>query len=151
MTENDLTVKFAGGKVNIRVAVWIEKDGQLLVSTFPDGKISLPGGRIGFGENSIEAIKREVWEETGTEFLSPELFAIVENFFELDVVFHEYLFIYRGEIDFQCINDNPDDESQIISWIAIDEIKKLKPHCLQQLVGVCEHNQVLHIINHDSN
>ena len=147
--ENDLTIEFAGGKVNVRVAAWIEKDGRLLVSTFPDGTISLPGGRIGFGENSIEAVKREMWEETGTQFLNPELFAIIENFFELDVAFHEYLFIYRGEIETQCVLDNPDDDAQFISWIPIEEVKKLKPHSLQQLVGKCVNNQVLHFINKD--
>jgi len=148
--ENDLTIAFAGGKVNVRVAVWIEKDNQLLVSTFPDGSISLPGGRIGFGENSVEAAKREVWEETGAEFLNPELFAIIENFFELDVDFHEYLFIYRGEIDAGSIHDNPDDDAQVISWISVDEIDKLKPDSLRKLVGQQSNSQVLHIINDDS-
>ena len=146
---NDLTIAFAGGKLNVRVAAWIEKDDQLLVSTFPDGSISLPGGRIGFGENSVEAAKREVWEETGAEFLNPELFAIIENFFELDVAFHEYLFIYRGEINTPSIQDNPDDDAQVISWIPLDEIDQLKPHVLQDLVGQRTSNQVLHFMNYD--
>ena len=147
--ENDLTIAFAGGKVNVRVAAWIEKDDQLLVSTFPDGSISLPGGRIGFGENSVQAIEREIWEETGTTFSNPKLLAIVENFFELDVAFHEYLFIYQGEIDIHSISDDPNDASQVISWVSINEVKKLKPLSLQQLVGQCTNNQILHYINHD--
>ena len=146
---NDLTIKFANGMINVRVAAWIEQDGQLLVSTFPDGTISLPGGRVAFGENSTDAVLREMLEETGAILLNVRLLAIIENFFELDVSYHEYLFIYTGNVGEQPMYDNPDDDAQVISWIPIDEIKTLKPHSLQQLVGKQHEKQVLHIINQD--
>ncbi len=44
----DLTLEIAEGKLNIRVAAWIEYEDQILVSTFPDGSISLVGGRLKF-------------------------------------------------------------------------------------------------------
>jgi len=147
--KNDLTIEFAGGKLNVRVAVWIEKDNQLLVSTFPDGTISLPGGRIAFGENSLTAIKREMLEETGASLLNPELFSIIENFFEIEVPYHEYLFIYKGNTGEQKIYDNPDDEEQVISWIPIEEVRKLYPRCLQSLVGKQKEDKVIHLINQE--
>nr|WP_277606304.1 NUDIX domain-containing protein [Acinetobacter sp. NIPH 2699] len=59
------------------------------------------GGRLKFAETTFEGIQREVLEETGEDFISPVLFAIVENFF-CDVVsqeqFHEFLYIYKGRI-----------------------------------------------------
>ena len=43
----DLTLNTDTGKLNIRVAAWIEDQSNILVSKFPDGVISLPGGKIG--------------------------------------------------------------------------------------------------------
>ena len=145
--KNDLTIETPDGKLNVRVAAWVEKDNQLLVSTFPDGTISLPGGRVAFGENSLEAVEREMLEETGVSLLDVNLFAIIENFFKFEVPFHEYLFIYKGNIGKQQVYDNPDDENQIISWIPIEEVKKLKPYLLQTLVGRQQNAEVIHLIN----
>ncbi|SDK89092.1 hypothetical protein SAMN04488098_108110 [Alkalibacterium thalassium] len=38
----DLTLNTDIGKVNVRVAAWIENKGRILVSQFPDGVVSLP-------------------------------------------------------------------------------------------------------------
>ena len=63
--EYDLTIDTSTGKLNVRVAAWIEQNNEILISSFPDGNISLPGGRVKFGETSLEAITREIMEETG--------------------------------------------------------------------------------------
>lgn len=101
----DLTLDIAEGKLNIRVAAWIKHEDQILVSTFPDGSISLVGGRLKFSETTLEGIQREVLEETGEYFNSPVLFAIVENFFYDPVVgrnFHKFLYIYKGDIQIKA-------------------------------------------------
>lgn len=77
----DLTLNTDTGKLNIRVAAWIESRNNIPVSKFPSGIISLPGGRVKFSETTIEATKREVLEETGKELYEIELFSIIENFF----------------------------------------------------------------------
>jgi 8-oxo-dGTP diphosphatase len=47
---------------------FIERDGQVLIVFFPDGRLDFPGGRIEEGESDlIEALKREVREETTLE------------------------------------------------------------------------------------
>jgi len=133
----DLTLEIAEGKLNIRVAAWIEHEDQILVSTFPDGSISLVGGRLKFSETTLEGIQREVLEETGEYFNSPVLFAIVENFFYDPVVghhFHEFLYIYKGQIH-QAKAFYLDDaaEAQVISWMPKHEIKlqTAKARCLK--------------------
>lgn len=52
----DLTLDIAEGKLNIRVAAWIEHEDQILVFTFPDWSISLVGGRLKFSETTLEGI-----------------------------------------------------------------------------------------------
>jgi 8-oxo-dGTP pyrophosphatase MutT (NUDIX family) len=77
----DLTLNTYLGKVNVRVAAWIENKGRILVSQFPDGVVSLPGGRVKFSETTTEAIQREIVEETGEHLEEIELFSVIENFF----------------------------------------------------------------------
>lgn len=94
----DLTLDTDSGKLNIRVAAWIESQNSLLVSKYVDGIISLPGGRVKFSETTSEAVKREVLEETGENFYDVELFSVIENFFlekQSKKDFHEFLFVYK--------------------------------------------------------
>ncbi|HEY4623291.1 MAG TPA: NUDIX domain-containing protein, partial [Solibacillus sp.] len=79
----DLTVPLKEGKLNIRVAIWIEQEENILVSEFPNDLITLPGGRIKFDEASNDAAIRELYEETGERLMNVKLFAIIENFFLL--------------------------------------------------------------------
>ncbi|MEB6665510.1 NUDIX domain-containing protein [Acinetobacter vivianii] len=148
----DLTLEIAEGKLNIRVAAWIEHEDQILVSTFPDGSSSLVGGRLKFSETTLEGIQREVLEETGEYFNSPVLFAIVENFFYDPVVgqhFHEFLYIYKGQIQTKAFYLDDAAEAQVISWMPKREIKLLKPDVLSDL-AFRSNEHVVHLINLES-
>jgi 8-oxo-dGTP diphosphatase len=148
----DLTSDIAEGKLNIRVAAWIEHEDQILVSTFPDGSISLVGGRLKFSETTLEGIQREVLEETGEYFNSPVLFAIVENFFYDPIIerhFHEFLYIYKGSIQTKTCYIDDVTEAQVISWMPKHEIKQLKPDVLHDLALRSSEN-VIHLVNLES-
>lgn len=147
--KEDLTIGIVNGKVNIRVAAWIECNNEILVSSFPDGTISLPGGRVKFGEASLEAIVREIREETGETLLNPELFAIIENFFNADTDFHEYLFIYKGTISKKETYEGADKSEQAITWTTTENVTSLKPDCLRKLVTSTSDQGILHLVNVD--
>nr|WP_277603425.1 NUDIX domain-containing protein [Acinetobacter dispersus] len=123
-----------------------------MVSTFPDGSISLVGGRLKFSETTLEGIQREVFEETGEYFNSPVLFAIVENFFYDPVVerhFHEFLYIYKGSIQTKACYLDDVNEAQVISWMPKREIKRLKPDVLHDL-ALRSSEHVIHLVNLES-
>lgn len=143
----DLTVKMNEGKLNIRVAAWIVHDDNLLVSQFPDGSISLPGGRVQLRETSIEAIEREILEETGVQLGTQKLFAVIENFFHDKDYFHEILFIYRGQIPIQPNYNGQDSSSQKISWLPLAQVNELKPDILVKLSQIVEVEKLYHFTN----
>ncbi|MFV8314790.1 NUDIX domain-containing protein [Aerococcus urinaeequi] len=148
----DLTLNTDIGKLNIRVAAWIESRNNILVSKFPSGIISLPGGRVKFSETTIEAIKREVLEETGEELYEIELFSIIENFFlekQSNKDFHEFLFVYKGKIKKRKKYSGIDNSNQDIIWETLDVIKDLRPNILNQLVGYKNQSNIIHLINKD--
>lgn len=147
--EEDLTIDFSTGKLNVRVAAWIEQNNEILISSFPDGNISLPGGRVKFGETSLEAITREIMEETGETLSNPKLYAVIENFFNATNNFHEYLFIYKGTVRQKDTYEGIDKNNQVISWSNIENVNRLKPYCLKKLVNNPSHDGVLHLINVD--
>ena len=55
-----------------------EKNEVLLVKTYKDGWV-LPGGEVELGENLIDGVKREIYEESGIEVSVGELFCISSN------------------------------------------------------------------------
>lgn len=134
------------------MAAWIEYEDQILVSTFPDGSISLVGGRLKFSETTLEGVQREVLEETGEDFNSPVLFAIVENFFYDSIVdkhFHEFLYIYKGQIQTKASYVDDSSAAQVISWMPKSEIKLLKPDVLSDL-ALRSSDHVVHLVNLES-
>lgn len=148
----DLTLDTDLGKLNIRVAAWIESQNSLLVSKFPDGVISLPGGRVKFLETTIEAVKREVLEETGEELYDVELFSVIENFFlekQSKRDFHEFLFVYKGKIKEKKKYCGVDKNNQDITWESLDVINELKPRIFNELAGLKNTNNITHFINID--
>lgn len=147
---NDLTVSLPAGKLNIRVAAWLEHEGQLLVSRFPNGRLSLPGGRLKFNENSAAGLKREIFEELQQPVSDLSLMAIVENFFDIeDDSFHELLFIYHGSVPYQKQYCSTEPQEQTILWLPLKQIELLRPAVLQELAEY-QGAEVLHLINRDN-
>ncbi len=144
----DLTIPLADGKLNIRVAIWIEHEENILVSEFPNGIITLPGGRVKFDEASNDAATRELYEETGEQLMDVELFSIIENFFTLGQACHEILYVYRGTIPYKETYVGIDYDDQKLYWLPKTEIHHLKPQALAQLIHKDDVG-VVHIVNRD--
>ncbi|KXZ72568.1 hypothetical protein AVENLUH5627_01003 [Acinetobacter venetianus] len=91
-------------------------------------------------------------EETGEDFNSPVLFAIVENFFYDPIVdkhFHEFLYIYKGQIQTKASYVDDSSAAQVILWMPKSEIKLLKPDVLSDL-ALRSSDQVVHLVNLES-
>ncbi|MFU8925960.1 NUDIX hydrolase [Acinetobacter puyangensis] len=148
----DLTADFLNGKLNIRVAAWIEADDHILVATFPDGIMSLPGGRLKFAENTLDGIQREILEETGMTLESAKLFAIIENFFfdkQFEKHFHELLYIYKGQISKDIRYKFQISDQEKISWIPKSRVADLKPDILQKIVFTQDQEYIQHFVNRE--
>ena len=148
----DLTFKCEKGKVNIRVAAWIQDmtGRHLLVSYYPNGYSSLPGGRVQFGEDSLQALQREMLEEVGQELMHPRLLAIIENFYADDGQdVHEWLYIYQGKVSDEPAAVELVSADQQIGWYALSDIEALRPLCLTQLVEVVQTNHFVHLVNRE--
>ncbi|MFA6194247.1 MAG: NUDIX hydrolase [Patescibacteria group bacterium] len=113
----------------------IKNNGRILVSPGHD-KIKderffrLIGGGIEFGENSLEALKREMKEELNTELINYKLVATLENIFTFNgEPGHEICFIYEADfkdpanykIEEFMILDNKEGGRAI--WLDIDGTK----------------------------
>ena len=60
-------------------------DGRLLVEQdVRHGFSFVPGGRVEYGENAVEALARELREELGEEATIGRLLLVADNLFELD-------------------------------------------------------------------
>ena len=108
------------------VAAIIEKDGKLLLvqegKEEVRGKWNAPAGHIKFGENPLEAVKREVAEETGFEVEPIELgrvFAFNNP---------ENVPVLRFNVYCNLTGGTSERESAIVDvcWFSKEEIEKLK-------------------------
>jgi len=103
----------------------IEKHGKILltrrkVNPFKD-KFVLPGGKLDFGENLKECLKREILEETGLKILKASFF----DYKEILLKDRYYLIMYFKSVvkDFN-LKINEDEISEIL-WIDRFSIDKI--------------------------
>lgn len=118
------------------------------------------GGAVHMGETSEEAVKREVFEETGVRYEVDHLAVIHENFFIgtsglKGVDFHEVTFYYimkpMGKRDFTNESTTMSGVKETMLWVPIDELDKCKayPTFMKEFLR-SEHNGVEHIITDES-
>ena len=137
--DHDMSVPCEDGMINLRVGAIIMRDGKFLMvgnNIRPQYLYSV-GGRIKFGETAEEAVKREVFEETGYELEIDRLGFVHENYFYGDAetnfgkLIYEISFFYYMKVpdDFnpECKSSTEDDSKEFLRWIAPDEPVKFYP------------------------
>jgi len=111
----------------------IEKEGKVLLvkeaKKIAKDKWSHPAGWIDVGENPIEAVKREVKEETGFDFTPTHIlgiYSIVEKRLQkkLNTTPHPIKIIFLGNISDKKKGELYDDISEI-RWFLPEEIEKM--------------------------
>ena len=95
----DVSVKMENFKFNYRVSVIIRRGNQVLVHHDTDENIiTLPGGRVQIGEQTKDAIVRELKEEIGSEIEILKDVSFLENFFDVpELKYHEILLTFEGK------------------------------------------------------
>ena len=136
LMNKDITLPLEDGIVNLRVGAIIQKDGKILMvgnKKKPEYLFSV-GGRIKFGETAEDAVKREVFEETGIKMDVLRLGFIHENFFYGDSesnfgkLIYEISFFFYMKVpsDFTPVSNSftEDNRKEFLFWIdPNDDIK----------------------------
>lgn len=139
-------------------AIIIEKNSVLFVGNERESYYYSVGGGVHMGESAEEAVKREVFEETGVNYEVDRLVFIHENFFigsgSLEnKKCHEIAFYFlmksRGTQKL-CSNSYTQGVKENMYWLPIDELEKYRayPTFFRDKLKDLK-NEVEHIITHD--
>jgi ADP-ribose pyrophosphatase YjhB (NUDIX family) len=135
------------GQIRVLALLILKKDNKVLVCPGFDKTnnadfFRLIGGGIDFGENSLEALKREVKEELDVELINFKLVKVLENIFTYDGnKGHEISFVY--EADFKDASNYEKQAFPILDskkglvavWVELSQenIEKIKPEGVANL------------------
>lgn len=136
--KNDMTMPCSNGHVTIRVGAIIKKgENFLMVGNDRADYLYSVGGRIKFGETAEKAVKREVFEETGTMMEVEQLGFIHENYFygdapsNLGKLIYEisFFFYMKTPEDFEpvCMSFAEANAKEMLTWASPDDKRKLYP------------------------
>jgi 8-oxo-dGTP pyrophosphatase MutT (NUDIX family) len=128
----DLTLNVNDSILNIRVLVLLETSKGFVFEQHKKGFYYCIGGRIKINENSKEAAKRELKEETGLDIDDLKLVTVYENFFQngTESNTHEFGFVYKAS---KVESINPD--LNMFEFSA-EEIAKndIRPNILKDII-----------------
>ena len=154
MQKKDIIIKDdeSNFKFNFRVVGIFVNDSKILLQKCEkDNYYSLIGGRIKYGETTIETLIREIQEEIGIKVKKKEtkLINVSENFFKYNgKKFHELLFIYKinnKQID-QISEIKTLDKTNVVNkWYDISKLNVMdvRPNIITNLI---ENNKIVHCI-----
>ena len=120
----DISVELENYKLNVRTCAFIRCKGEILVCEHKNKNYySLPGGRVKVGEDSKEALLRELKEELNYDLGENDLriTRVIENFFvSKGQNVHESLFVYLCDLDESLYNGdfkNLENENITMKWV----------------------------------
>lgn len=154
----DITIDVEDYKLNVRVAGVIIHNNKVLVHRNVNSEhYALVGGRVEIGENSVDAIKREIKEEIGKDIEITGYISTIENFFEMKgSKYHEIMFVHKVEfadekdkkIEYTLENIEGKDDLKY-EWLELDKIENypLVPIAIRDVLK--ENNFPVHKINND--
>ena len=104
---------------NIAVFGYAEKDNKLILvqQNYGEGNWHLPGGTVDHDEDIYSAVKREFLEETGLDYIEPQLRAIIYSRTNFAVVF-----LFEGKIGSGEMLMEQTREIKNRGWFSIDKL-----------------------------
>ncbi len=119
------------------VGAIVERNGKILLvketKETAKGKWSHPAGWLEVGENPIDAVKREVKEESGFDFEPKNILGVYSLLKkEADDIHHSIKLIFIGDISDKEVAELADDVSET-GWFSPEEIEKMDLNTLRDL------------------
>lgn len=109
----------------IAVGAVVVKDGSILMVRRKNepgrGLWSVPGGRLEHGEYVVDAVAREVKEETGLDVEVKGLLGILEVTGDPHYVILDHIALHDGDDE-----PNPGDDVDAARWVPFGEISQLQ-------------------------
>lgn len=133
----DMSVVCNDGIINIRSGAIIMIDRKLLMVGNNRDYLYSVGGRLKFGETAEEAVRREVFEETGVKMEIDRLGFVHENYFygdaktNLNKLVYEISFFFYMDVppSFTPISDSfiEGNSKERLVWVSLEDDRKIYP------------------------
>jgi len=113
----------ASGDFKLRAAALIINDGKLLLVNHRDypGFFTI-GGKVAYGETTLETVEREAYEETGIPFKAERLVFVSERIFDNHHQI-EFYYLMSGAANQLIDGAHTEKPEEHMRWFAIDELK----------------------------
>lgn len=129
------------------------RDGSLLLARFvsPDAAVrhwTLPGGRVEEGEDPVDAVVREVEEETGYRARADALLGVDSRVFTMDysdppgLTMHAIGVFYEVTLTGGALRDETGGSTDTARWVPLAEVASLERAALVD-VGLADRKSVV--------